>query len=305
MKMILELGGNLTETDEQEAMLPEKKAVFITTSGEASELLKKIGMVYDGEINLKNIGFNKIESQQECLMGTLFIPKLLDVLGSRYKIQFFINEKYIVIVDDDTFSVRLIKGIISKKSNQGATRELFLHNYISEIINRDLEILVEYERTLMEMEEAISHDKISDFQEKIMPIRRKLLILRSYYDEMADIGQELHENENGFFAKKQLKHFGTIIDRVERLMGKTTHLLEYANQVRDAYQSRVDARQNRNMQFLTVISTIFFPLTLITGWYGMNFNNMPELNGGYPGVIILSVVVVIICIVIFKIKKIF
>lgn len=303
--MILELGGNLTEIDEQEAMQPGKRAVFITTSREAGELLKKIGMVFDGEINLKNIGFNKIESQQECLMGTLFIPKLLDVLGSRYKIQFFINEKYIIIVDDDTFSIRLIKRIIWRKSNQGTTKELFLYNYLSEIINRDLEILVEYERTLMEMEEDISHDKISDFQENIMPIRRKLLTLRSYYDEMADMGKELHENENGFFAKKQLKYFGTIIDRADRLMGKTTHLLEYAGQVRDAYQSRVDARQNRNMQFLTVISTIFFPLTLITGWYGMNFNNMPELNGGYPAVIMLSIAVVVICISIFKIKKIF
>ena len=88
-------------------------------------------------------------------------------------------------------------------------------------------------------------------------------------------------------------------------MNKTSHLLEYAGQVNDAYQAKVDAKQNSNMQFLTVISTIFFPLTLITGWYGMNFQNMPELADGYPGVIALSVIVVIICIVLFKIKKIF
>ena len=53
------------------------------------------------------------------------------------------------------------------------------------------------------------------------------------------------------------------------------------------------------MQFLTVISTIFFPLTLIT-WFGMNFRNMPELANGYPGVIVLSLIVVIVCVVIFK-----
>lgn len=57
------------------------------------------------------------------------------------------------------------------------------------------------------------------------------------------------------------------------------------------------------MQFLTVISTIFFPLTLITGWYGMNFQNMPELKTGYPGVIILSLTVVILCVAYFKKKK--
>lgn len=87
-------------------------------------------------------------------------------------------------------------------------------------------------------------------------------------------------------------------------MGKTIHLLDYAQQVRDAYQAQVDAQQNSNMQFLTIISTIFFPLTLITGWYGMNFENMPELKNGYPYIIGVSIIVVAVCIWVFKRKKI-
>ena len=71
----------------------------------------------------------------------------------------------------------------------------------------------------------------------------------------------------------------------------------------DSYQAQVDAVQNKNMQFLTVVSTIFFPLTLITGWYGMNFQNMPELKHGYPGVILLSLIVVAVCIIFFKKKR--
>lgn len=129
------------------------------------------------------------------------------------------------------------------------------------------------------------------------------MTLRSYYDELMDLGRELETNENGFFAKKQTKYFGTVTDRADRLMSKTVHLLEYAGQVRDAYQGYVDARQNANMQFLTVISTIFFPLTLITGWYGMNFQNMPELQSGYPGVIFASVLVVLLLILYLKRKK--
>ena len=156
----------------------------------------------------------------------------------------------------------------------------------------------------MEREEEIHLGHHENFQSKITTIRRELLILRGYYDEIMDVGKALEENENGYFAKKQLKYFGTISDRAERLMNKTSHLLEYAQQVRDAYQAQIDARQNNNMQFLTLISTIFFPLTLITGWYGMNFKNMPELQDGYPGVIALSLIVIAVCLVIFKIKKI-
>ena len=118
------------------------------------------------------------------------------------------------------------------------------------------------------------------------------------------MSKQLEENENNFFAEKKLKYFGIISDRADRLLGRTIHLLDYSSQVKDTYQSRVSEQQNKNMQFLTVISTIFYPLTLITGWYGMNFHNMPELANGYPAVILLSVVVVVACIIIFKIKKI-
>ena len=211
----------------------------------------------------------------------------------------------VVLVDDDGFSKRLVSRIKRRKSTRYKTKEIFLFNFIAEFMNRDLEYLVQFEKKLMELEEAVHRDHTENFQSSIATIRRGLLILRGYYDEIMDVGKALEENENHYFAKKHLKYFGTISDRAERLMNKTSHLLEYAGQVNDAYQAKVDAKQNSNMQFLTIISTVFFPLTLITGWYGMNFQNMPELESGYPGVILLSVIVVVACIIIFKIKKIF
>ena len=59
------------------------------------------------------------------------------------------------------------------------------------------------------------------------------------------------------------------------------------------------------MRILTVVTTIFMPLTLIAGWYGMNFKYMPELMSkyGYPGVIVFSILVVVIEIIYFKRKK--
>ena len=101
-----------------------------------------------------------------------------------------------------------------------------------------------------------------------------------------------------------MEYFGPLTGRADRLMSRTGHLLEYAQQVKEAYQAQIDARQNSNMQFLTVLSTIFFPLTLITGWYGMNFRDMPGLDDGYPWVVCLSIVVILICLFIFKKKHI-
>lgn len=302
--MIFILGDTLEALPLSEQTQIPPSAVFLTTSKEAKKVLELAGIVYEGEIRMEEAGLCKVETMQECLAGTLCIPKLLDVLGSQYRILFFINKRHIVLVDDQDFSFRLIKRMRRKKTNPGRTKEKFIYNFFSEFISRDFSLLGRYERRIMEMEEDVMAGDIEDFQSEIMPIRKELLTLRGYYDQISDIGKELEENENSFFAKKQLKYFGIITDRADRLMDKTMHLLEYAQQVRDAYQAEVDAKQNANMQFLTVISTIFFPLTLITGWYGMNFQNMPELANGYPGVIILSAVVITIIIIFFKKKKI-
>lgn len=302
--IILALGETLEPIDEELFKAEDRSAVFVATSKEAKEVMELAEMVYEGDINLQTVSFCRMEAQQECLAGSFCIPKLLDVLGSRYRILFFINQRHIVIIDDNDFSWCLIMRIRQNRTKQGETREHFIYNFIGQFMSRDVETLGRYERLIMDMEEKVMDGVLEGFQNEIMPIRKELLTLRGYYDQLMDMGKELEENENGFFAKKRLKYFGIIADRADRLMGRTAHLLEYAKQVQDAYQAQVDAQQNRNMQFLTVISTIFFPLTLITGWYGMNFKNMPELENGYPGVIILSLVVIAGCIFIFKKKKI-
>ena len=302
--MIFRFGEQLISMEMEDWEADQVPAVFVTDSRHADEILAKAGILYENEIQISKIGFCRLENQQDCVVGTLCIPRLLDVLGSRYRMYFFVNRSNVVSVDDENFSLRLIRRIQQKRTHQGETKERFLYNFIAEFMSRDQEMLVAYERKLLNMEEEITRDHTTNFQSKLMPIRRELLNLRSYYDEMMDLSRELEENENGFFLKKQLKYFGTLTDRADRLMSKTGHLLEYAQQVKEAYQAQIGARQNSNMQFLTVISTIFFPLTLITGWFGMNFQNMPGLKDGYPWVVALSVVVIVGCIIIFKRKHI-
>lgn len=301
--MIFQFGEQLRPISQEEWETEKTPAIFLTDSRHAQTVLEKAQIVYENEIVLQKVEFCKLETQQECLVGTLCIPKLMDVLGSRYHIYFFINRQHIVIIDDNDFSERLIRRIQQKKTHQGESKERFIYNYIAEFISRDPEILGTYEKRLFKMEEDVIQEKTKNFQNELIPLRRELLTFRSYYDEIMDLARELEENENGFFMKKHLKYFGTVADRADRLMSKTMHLLDYAQQIKDAYQSQIDARQNNNMQFLTVISTIFFPLTLITGWFGMNFKNMPGLDNGYSSVVILCILVIILCVIIFKKKR--
>ena len=126
-----------------------------------------------------------------------------------------------------------------------------------------------------------------------------------YYEQLIDLGQELAENENDFFMSDNLRFFELFTARVTRLQGLVSTLKEYTMQVRELYQSELSVKQNRIMTVLTVVTTIIMPLTLVTGWYGMNFKYMPELDSplAYPVVIGVVILMAISGIVYFKKKK--
>ena len=301
--MVYFLGEELVPTTEEEALKSNKGAVYIINEDKCADMLQKLEISYERDYKLDDVYFCKAEAQQDCIFGTLLIPKLRDLLGSRYRLMMFITLNNIVIVDDDGFAMRILTRILRRKIHQGESKAKFIYNFITEFMTKDSELLEKFEHRLMNMEEEAANDTDNDFQIDLLHTRKQLLTLRGYYDQMSEFGKILEEDENHFFTKNQTKYFGTLSDRAERLKGRAVHLIDYAQQVKDVYQSNVSARQNENMQFLTMVSTIFFPLTLITGWYGMNFHDMPELKNGYPAIIILSVSVVVVCILIFKKKK--
>ena len=82
-------------------------------------------------------------------------------------------------------------------------------------------------------------------------------------------------------------------------------LREYAGQISEIYQAQIDIYQNKVMKILTVVTTIFLPLSLLAGWYGMNFKYMPELAWpySYPMLTAASLVIVIFSLYILKKKN--
>ena len=114
----------------------------------------------------------------------------------------------------------------------------------------------------------------------------------------------MEENRNSLIGSKDLIFFKLLSNRTDRLLRGVHNLRDYVTQVREAYQAQVDIELNSVMKLFTVLTAIFLPLTLIVGWYGMNFS-MPEYSWfyGYPFAILLSVAVIIISVAYFKKNK--
>ena len=142
-------------------------------------------------------------------------------------------------------------------------------------------------------------------EKKIIQIRKRLLRLKRYYEQLGMILGELTEDDAEIFDKETRRQLRFADRHVSHLLDSVFHLREYITQVREAYQAQIEIEQNQVMKVFTVITTVFLPLTLIAGWYGMNFAAIPELEWryGYLYVILLSVFVCSLCILFFKHKK--
>lgn len=209
------------------------------------------------------------------------------------------------IRDSDGSTRRSFELALKRFSPASLTLEKLIFAFLDAMIEGDGKLLEDMEFALSEPEERVLCNRAEDgFIGFLLGQRRRLLLLRNYYEQLIDMGRALTENENDLFAEEDLRYFKMFTDRAERLERNVHSLREQLMQLREAYQSMLDIRLNNIMKIFTVLSAVFLPLTLITGWYGMNFSGMPELTWqhGYLYVIGLALAVAVICIGIFRRK---
>lgn len=249
-----------------------------------------------------------IDMYEDCSYGIINIVNVLNVNGPKDKMGFIIkkNRFYLVkIVDqDDSFKDMLERTLV--KFSQNTTLEKVIYGILERLLvngNTSLEMI---ELKIMKMEQRLTDGRIkSDLNKEIFKLRHDVSIQKNYYEQLYNIGVELQEDENELFEEKNLRYFKLFSDKAERLSDNAQHLQDSLVHLRETLDASLNYSLNNKMQVFTVVTTIFSPLTLIVGWYGMNFVYMPELKWkyGYFLVVVLCILVVVGCIILFKKKK--
>ena len=290
-----------------EQALSEKKVPFVAVldSENWQKMMDRFDMGIDLEVDPAVILETKAIVNYDSVTGTFHIPRRSDLTGRPHRFAFALDEKGIVFIESGEYVKKILKSIQQSMKWKRPSLERFLYDFLEKIIAGDLTLLGSMEKELNDLEDSILNGGMEEFPGRLKEIRSILMKLRVYYEQMIDLGQELEENENGFFSSKNLRFFRLFTERVIRLQDKASSLRDYTVQLRELFSAQLEIKQNRIMTVLTVITAIFMPLTLIAGWYGMNFYNMPELTHpfGYFTVIVVSILIVIISVIWFKWKK--
>lgn len=288
---------------ERDTFLKERNVVAVFNKAQWEEE-KELQNTYQLTQSVEKVHFCKVERHIGYLFGTCYVPIPKEHMKHK-EFMFYILEGKIIFVDDSNTIAEEISCIVEEKVRRNYSLERLFYDILIHLIEDDLLFLELIEQEISKIEEHVLKGSLDNFNTKMLEIKKMIAKLYRYYSQMADMGEDILDYEDEFFDKEGYATFRVFTDRATRLQNETLTLREYAMQVQDVYQSEIGIRQNMVMKVLTIVTTIFLPLTLIVGWYGMNFVYMPELSWkyGYPVVILISVLIVIGSLLLFKKKK--
>ncbi|WP_075981103.1 magnesium/cobalt transporter CorA [Bacillus massilinigeriensis] len=221
------------------------------------------------------------------------------------EIDVFVSDQYIITFHQTP--VRELNNLWERVRKDEKLREspfLILHAIIDKLVDDYYPPVYQIEDELNSIEENSKDETINELMEYLFEVRTELSSLRRTILPMRDLIYRIIHSERMSNLSEHKVYFHDVHDHLLKLSELLESYREFSADIRDNYLSFNSNSMNTIMMTLTVITTIFMPLTFIAGIYGMNFHNMPELEWKYGYFLILGLMglIAIIMVWIFKIK---
>jgi magnesium transporter len=220
------------------------------------------------------------------------------ILGTNYVISFQEDE-------GDVFD--LIRERI--KTDRGRTRKMgadyLAYTLIDAIVDNYFMVLEKIGERIEDIEDELVKNPTPEVLHTIHSLKRELIYLRKSVWPLREVISRLERWESPLIDKSIDIYMRDVYDHTIQVIDALETFRDMLSGMLDIYLSSVSNRMNEVMKVLTIIATIFIPLTLVTGIYGMNFKYMPELEApwGYPMVYVVMLVVSGVMLMYFRRKR--
>lgn len=212
------------------------------------------------------------------------------------------NLYLIIIIEDNNLYINNIIEDIFNSSNYLSSFDIIISKFIDKAVLNSFNKIEYFDKKIINIEnEIFKKNFVTNLNPLIFSIKKELNLYKLYFDYILNFINDFKINFEG-----KLKYINHIENKVSKLDNNIEYLIESCIHLREIYQSTIDFYQNKIIKTLTLLTTIFLPLSLITGWYGMNFEHMPEIHSkySYPIITFISLIILVGLIIVFKKKKI-
>ena len=209
--------------------------------------------------------------------GDILVEQISFVLGRNYVLSF--QENGTDVFQSVRDRLRVGKGRLRQNGS-----DYLVYALIDAVVDQYFEVLEMLGERIEAMQERLMADPRPETLKDIHALKRQLLFVRRAVWPLREAINNLSRSECPFLHEPTKVFFRDVYDHVVQIVDTIETLREMVSASLDIYLSSVSYRLNSVMRVLTVITTIFMPLSFIAGIYGMNFEYMPELKWpwGYP-----------------------
>lgn len=253
--------------------------------------------------NLSKCRGCRLVIEEDRIWGELHIPA--KAKQPQKSLAFVWWKSNVLFIDPSGIAATCMEKVQKMRPHHADQADDLMMDFFLALILDDITEMQSLEDRISVLEQAVLENRTEGFIRQMSALRKELNHRNRYYAQLNNLVLTIQESAADLLDACSQSRLQYVLRRLNRLQDEAHLLHEYASQVSSEYQAQVDIAQNRIMKLLTIVTTIFMPLSLIAGWYGMNFTNMPELDWayGYPAVIALCVVVCGGCILYFRRKR--
>lgn len=208
------------------------------------------------------------------------------VLGHNFLLTF--QEKEGDLFDAFRERIRLDQGKVRKKR-----ADYLLYRLIDIIVDNYYNVLDTIGEYIEETEQNIQKDASDETFRKIQQLKKELIFLHKALYPLRDAIGKIVRDESSFIQDENFRYFSDVYDHVIHLIDSLETYRDLTTSLVDIYLNTQNTKLNEVIRVLTIISTIFIPLTFIVGVYGMNFKYFPELEWKYGYLTIWVVMIAI------------
>lgn len=190
----------------------------------------------------------------------------------------------------DPVKFRLNNGV-GKIRHKGL--DFILYSLIDVIVDQYYAVAEEISDQLEELEEMVFENPSRELLEKIRLIKKEIITIRKSLTPLLEAISKLNRDEPELIGLDIMRYYDDVRDHIIQIIDYVDTYRELSTELKESYLSNLTLRMNQVMKLLTIITTIFIPLTFIAGVYGMNFKYMPELYWEHGYFFILAIMLVI------------
>ncbi len=232
----------------------------------------------------------KIEPFDDQLFIVMSLPTIEQDLVDIKQVSCFLGKNFLVSFCVGDFS--LFEPVLKRLQDKGSRLrkkdiDFLLYSILDLVIDRGFPLLENFGFQLEELEVQILEAANSETLERIHVVKRELILLRRMLWPQREVINQLLRDEHELVREGTLVYLRDCYDHTIQVMDLLETYRDMSASMLDIYLSSISNRMNEVMRVLTVIATIFIPLTFIVGVYGMNFDrdagpwSMPELGWPY------------------------